>query len=153
MTVDVVKPRALPYANGIRILSSRARDGSRLVPDSFSIQQLSCNLIVGLNPCEREDKQLVYFDVDISHTTLRTPAPESGRFDFRLLARDIRQVRPPRRKGLYRGRLIIAYRISKSSLPSLYHSNHLRPWQRRSPFATLISRTRSSPFARRNPRP
>ena len=93
MTLDVVKPRALPYADGIRVLSSRARDGSRLAPDRFAIQQLSCNVIVGLNQCEREDKQLVCFDVDISTTsTSMTPEPEENAFDFRLLARDIRQV-------------------------------------------------------------
>ncbi|KAI9438271.1 Dihydropteroate synthase [Lactarius indigo] len=86
MTVDVVKPRALPYAEGVRISSSRTRDGSRLVPDRLSIQRLSCNLIVGLNPCEREDKQLVYFDVDIS----AFHEPGSG-FDLRRLAKEIRQ--------------------------------------------------------------
>ncbi|KAF8497500.1 Dihydropteroate synthase [Russula emetica] len=90
MTLDVVKPRALPYANGIRVLSSRARDGSRLAPDRFAIQQLSCNVIIGLNQCEREDEQLVCFDVDISTSTSMTPVPENA-FDFRLLARDIRQ--------------------------------------------------------------
>ncbi|KAH9990247.1 Dihydropteroate synthase [Russula compacta] len=89
MTLDVIKPRALPYADGIRVLSSRARDGTRLAPDRFSIQQLSCNLVVGLNPCEREDKQLVCFDVDIS-TSKKTLEPENA-FDFRQLARDIRQ--------------------------------------------------------------
>jgi dihydroneopterin aldolase/2-amino-4-hydroxy-6-hydroxymethyldihydropteridine diphosphokinase/dihydropteroate synthase len=89
MSIDVVKPRALPYAEGVRILSSRARDGSRLAPDCLSIQRLSCNLIVGLNPCEREDKQLVYFDVDIS------ALHEAGNgFDFRRLAKEIHQVRP-----------------------------------------------------------
>jgi dihydroneopterin aldolase/2-amino-4-hydroxy-6-hydroxymethyldihydropteridine diphosphokinase/dihydropteroate synthase len=88
MTLDVVKPRALPYADGIRVLSSRARDGSRLAPDRFAIQQLSCNVIVGLNQCEREDKQVVCFDVDISMTS----ELEENAFDFRLLARDIRQV-------------------------------------------------------------
>jgi dihydroneopterin aldolase / 2-amino-4-hydroxy-6-hydroxymethyldihydropteridine diphosphokinase / dihydropteroate synthase len=91
MTLDIVKPRALPYADGIRVLSSRARDGSRLAPDRFAIQQLSCNVIVGLNQCEREDKQLVCFDVDISRSTSMTSEPENA-FDFRLLARDIRQV-------------------------------------------------------------
>ena len=89
MSVDVVKPRALPYAEGVRILSSRARDGSRLAQDRISIQRLSCNLIVGLNPCEREDKQLVYFDVDISASR----EPGSG-FEFRRLAKEIHQVRP-----------------------------------------------------------
>ena len=94
MTLDVVKSRALPYADGIRVLSSRARDGSRLAPDRFAIQQLSCNVIVGLNQCEREDEQLVCFDVDIStstSTSMTTPELENA-FDFRLLARDIRQV-------------------------------------------------------------
>jgi dihydroneopterin aldolase/2-amino-4-hydroxy-6-hydroxymethyldihydropteridine diphosphokinase/dihydropteroate synthase len=91
MTVDVVKPRAFPYADGIHILSSRARDGSRLSPDRFTIQQLSSNVIVGRNPCEREDKQLVCFDVEISTITSNTFKPENA-FDFRLLARDIRQV-------------------------------------------------------------
>lgn len=97
MTLDVVKCRALPYADGIRVLSSRARDGSRLAPDRFAIQQLSCNVIVGLNQCEREDEQLVCFDVDIStstsstSTSMTTPELENA-FDFRLLARDIRQV-------------------------------------------------------------
>ena len=97
MTLDVVKPRALPYADGIRVLSSRARDGSRLAPDRFSIQQLSCNVIVGLNQCEREDKQLVCFDVDISttSTTFMTPEPEENVFDFRLLAKEVRQVLYP----------------------------------------------------------
>ena len=89
MTLDVVKPRALPYADAIRVLSSRARDGSRLSPDCFAIQQLSCNVVVGLNPCEREDKQLVCFDVDIS--SIFASEPENA-FDFRLLAKDIRQV-------------------------------------------------------------
>jgi dihydroneopterin aldolase/2-amino-4-hydroxy-6-hydroxymethyldihydropteridine diphosphokinase/dihydropteroate synthase len=88
MTVNVLKPRALTYAEGVRILSSRTRDGSRLAPDCLSIQRLSCNLIVGLNPCEREDKQLVYFDVDIS------ASHEQGiGFDIRRLAKEIHQVR------------------------------------------------------------
>lgn len=99
MTLDVVKCRALPYADGIRVVSSRARDGSRLAPDRIAIQRLSCNVIVGLNQCEREDKQLVCFDVDMStassststSTSLATPELENA-FDFRSLARDIRQV-------------------------------------------------------------
>lgn len=105
MTLDVVKARALPYADGVRVLSSRARDGSRLASERFSIQRLACNLIVGLNPCEREDKQLVCFDVDVStHHHPSSPAhpqnesetlePENDNaFDFRGLAKDICQVR------------------------------------------------------------
>ena len=111
MTVDVVKPRALPYAEGVRILSSRARDRSRLAPDRLSIQRLSCNLIVGLNACEREDKQLVYFDVDIS----ASHEPSSG-FDFRRLAKEIRQVR-----SFGCGRTKRAhYLVRRSSHPSSY---------------------------------
>ena len=104
-TLDVVKPRALPYADGVRVLSSRARDGSRLASERFSIQRLACNVIVGLNPCEREDKQLVCFDVDLStahcpsvlpsrnRSQTREPPEDDDAFDFRGLARDIRQVR------------------------------------------------------------
>ncbi len=111
MTVDVVKPRALPYAEGVRILSSRVRDGSRLAPDRLSIQRLSCNLIVGLNPCEREDKQLVYFDVDIS----ASHEPGSG-FDFRRLAKEIHQVR-----SFGGGHTRMAhYLVRRSSRPSSY---------------------------------
>lgn len=108
MTLDVVKPRALPYADGVRLLSSRARDGSRLASERFSIQRLACNVIVGLNPCEREDKQLVCFDVDLSthhhppssslvhsqdQSQTLEPENEDDAFDFRGLAKDIRQVR------------------------------------------------------------
>jgi dihydroneopterin aldolase/2-amino-4-hydroxy-6-hydroxymethyldihydropteridine diphosphokinase/dihydropteroate synthase len=112
MTLDVVKPRAIPYADAVRVLSSRARDGSRLASEHFSIQRLACNVIVGLNPCEREDKQLVCFDVDVVSTHhLSSPssspihpqnqpqkAPDlnmndDSPFDFRGLAKDIRQVR------------------------------------------------------------
>jgi len=112
MTLDVVKPRALPYADGVRVLSSRARDGSRLASERFSIQRLACNVLVGLNPCEREDKQLVYFDVDVSTTHHHHPPSSSSSpvhsqdqpqtlgeddaFDFRGLAKDIRQVRASR---------------------------------------------------------
>lgn len=111
-TLDVVKPRALPYADGVRVLSSRARDVPRLASERrFSIQRLACNVIVGLNPCEREDKQLVCFDVHLStvhhHPSSSPPSslPSQNRsqvlqspenddaFDFRGLARDIRQVR------------------------------------------------------------
>ncbi|KAI0301294.1 Dihydropteroate synthase-like protein [Russula brevipes] len=83
------EPRALPYADAVRVRSSRTRDGDgawSTVPDRLSIERLACNLVVGLNPCEREDRQLVCFDVDIS-TALE---PESA-FDFRRLAKDIRQ--------------------------------------------------------------
>lgn len=118
-TLDVVKPRALPYADGVRVLSSRARDDDcRLASERrFSIQRLACNVLVGLNPCEREDKQLVCFDVDLStrrpsappsqnrSRTLELPDDEDDAFDFRGLARDIRQVRArsprrPRKTGV-----------------------------------------------------
>jgi dihydroneopterin aldolase len=108
VALDVVKPRALTYADAVRVRSERARDGSRLTPDLFSIERLSCNVIIGLNRCEREDKQLVCFDVDVS-TTVPPPAPpsspttsttnttvepkEDNAFDFRRVAKEIRQVR------------------------------------------------------------
>ena len=58
--------RALPNFDAICVLSLGTRDRSRLLPDHFAIQQLLCNVVIGLNPCEREDRQLVCFDVDIS---------------------------------------------------------------------------------------
>ncbi|KAI9513504.1 Dihydropteroate synthase [Russula earlei] len=92
MTVDLVKPRAVPYADAVRVFSSRARDDDgalrSLSPDRLSVQNISCNVVVGLNPCEREDRQLVHFDVDVSTTVAREP---ENAFDFRRLARDIRQ--------------------------------------------------------------
>ena len=125
MTLDVVKPRALPYADGIRVLSSRARDGSRLALDRFAIQRLSCNVVVGLNPCEREDKQLVCFDVDISTHTSKTLEPENA-FDFRLLARDIRQVSLLAIEGYMRSVGKLTTRCDRrSSPPNLCPSNHL----------------------------
>jgi dihydroneopterin aldolase/2-amino-4-hydroxy-6-hydroxymethyldihydropteridine diphosphokinase/dihydropteroate synthase len=75
VALDVVKPRALPYADAVRVRSERARDGSRLAQDRFSIERLSCNVIVGLNQCEREDKQLVRFDVEVRRPPLPLPPP------------------------------------------------------------------------------
>jgi dihydroneopterin aldolase/2-amino-4-hydroxy-6-hydroxymethyldihydropteridine diphosphokinase/dihydropteroate synthase len=127
MTLDVVKPRALPYADGIRVLSSRARDGSRHSPDRFAIQRLSCNAVVGLNPCEREDKQLVCFDVDISTHTFKTLEPENA-FDFRLLARDIRQVSLLATEGhICSIGMLTTQCDRRSSPPSLCPSNRLHP--------------------------
>jgi len=151
MTLDVVKPRALPYADGIRFLSSRARDDDGgplrfLSPDRLSIQQLSCNVIVGLNPCEREDKQLVRIDVDISTTKTREPG---NAFDFRQLARDIRQVRAFWMTCLERK---LNHTVRKLRPPSLYPLNRLRPWSPKSRFATLIGRMILSPFALRSQR-
>ncbi|KAI0046781.1 Dihydropteroate synthase [Auriscalpium vulgare] len=86
MSIKLVKPRATPYADGVGILSTRSRDGSYLAHDCYFIEQLACNLIVGLNPCEREDKQVVHFDVDVA----RLPQSEDT-FNFRGLAKAIRQ--------------------------------------------------------------
>jgi dihydroneopterin aldolase/2-amino-4-hydroxy-6-hydroxymethyldihydropteridine diphosphokinase/dihydropteroate synthase len=113
MTLDVVKPRALPYADAVRILSVRARDGSRPMPERFSILRLACNVLVGLNQCEREDRQLVCFDIDVDASPVATSTVDvqprqsetekngddddsSGgdlfMFDIRRMAKDIRQV-------------------------------------------------------------
>jgi len=148
VALDVVKPRALTYADAVRVRSERARNGSRLAPDRFSIERLSCNVIVGLNRCEREDKQLVCFDVEVSTTVPPPPPPSSpttsttdatvepkddDAIDFRRLAKDIRQVRTstlPEEKARpwasdKREGLIASVR--KSSPPSLYPSNRSRP--------------------------
>ncbi|KAI0060020.1 Dihydropteroate synthase [Artomyces pyxidatus] len=88
MAVKIVKPRALPYAECVGISSSRTRDGSYVGFNIFSIMQLSCNLIVGLNACEREDKQVVHFDVDFARQT----SANDEAFDFRGLGKYLRQI-------------------------------------------------------------
>lgn len=92
--VSLMKTRAMPYAESVAIHSRRLRTGARLQPDRFSLNKLACNLIVGLNPCEREDKQLVYFDVDIERT--------GNVFDWRRLGQHLRKVsRPSTAAGRY----------------------------------------------------
>ena len=162
MTLDVVKPRATPYADAVRVLSSRARDGSRLASERFSIQRLACNVIVGLNPCEREDKQLVCFDVDVVSThhpsSPSSPIPpqnqsqkapeldinDDNAFDFRGLAKVIRQVRPSvllvARSRVCATRADPCLTVRKSNPLSLYRLNHLRPWLQGSRFVTLFDR-------------
>ncbi|KZV74986.1 Dihydropteroate synthase [Peniophora sp. CONT] len=74
----------MPYAESVSINSRRLRDGARLGPDRFLLNKLACNLIVGLNPCEREDKQLVHFDVEIQRS--------GNVFDWRRLGQHLRKA-------------------------------------------------------------
>ena len=85
-TISVVKLRAMPYADNVSITSHRSSSSARLRTDCFSLSKLACNLIVGLNPCEREDKQLVYFDVDIERTSGKAV------FEWRRLGQHLRKV-------------------------------------------------------------
>jgi dihydroneopterin aldolase/2-amino-4-hydroxy-6-hydroxymethyldihydropteridine diphosphokinase/dihydropteroate synthase len=85
----VTKPRALPYAGKVSITSRRKRNGERVYPDRYELGDLVCNLIVGLNPCEREDKQVVHFDVAISRDSRFEQA-----FGFRALGKSLREVWP-----------------------------------------------------------
>ena len=73
VTIDGAKPSVLPYGNAICVISSQAHDRSRLSLDRFAIWQLSCNNVIGLNPCEREDKQLVCFNVVMTKHSRPSP--------------------------------------------------------------------------------
>lgn len=89
MKVSLVKPRASPYAEGFGIQSTRRRDGTRVGRDVWTIEELKCNTIVGLNACEREDKQVVHFNIDLS----RSHDEIVGPFNFRTLAKQLREAR------------------------------------------------------------
>lgn len=89
MTANLVRPRASPYAESFGIQSTRRRDGSRVGRDVWTIEELRCNLIVGLNACEREDKQVVHFNIDLSRS--RNDG-DVGSFDFRSLGKKLREV-------------------------------------------------------------
>lgn len=90
MALNLVKPRASPYAEGFGIQSTRRRDGTRVGRDIWTIEELRCNLIVGLNACEREDKQAVHFNVGVSRSY---DDGDAGPFDFRSLCKRLREVR------------------------------------------------------------
>ncbi|TFY79794.1 hypothetical protein EWM64_g4219 [Hericium alpestre] len=87
VNVEIVKPRALPYAAGVGIVSTRTRDGARVGADVYFLNRLGVNLIVGLNQCEREDKQLVEFDIEVAR-----PSQQDDVFSFRSLGKVIREV-------------------------------------------------------------
>ncbi|KAI0312716.1 Dihydropteroate synthase-like protein [Amylostereum chailletii] len=87
LAIKLVKPRASPYADAVGVAGRRRKNGTRVGPEHILLEKLACNLIVGLNACEREDKQLVHFDVDISQTRLDSHFP----FDFRGWAKALRE--------------------------------------------------------------
>lgn len=90
MRVDMTKTRASPYAEAFLVQSTRKRDGTRIGRDIWGVKSLQCNLIVGLNACEREDKQAVHFDVEVSRSHEDSDVDS---FDFRSLGKRLREVR------------------------------------------------------------
>ncbi|KAI0032075.1 Dihydropteroate synthase [Vararia minispora EC-137] len=87
LEIAVTKPRALPYVESVGITSRLKRFGGRVGSDRFTLRGLACILIVGLNSCEREDKQDVRFDLTISRE-LNSASP----FPFRALGRLLREA-------------------------------------------------------------
>lgn len=90
MKVDMTKTRASPYAEAFLVQSTRKRNGTRIGRDIWGVKSLQCNLIVGLNACEREDKQAVHFDVEVSRSHEDSDVDS---FDFRSLGKRLREVR------------------------------------------------------------
>lgn len=89
ITAHVVRTRALlhPATTGIR--ASRTREQELHTSEHLLLSNLEYRTIIGINDCEREDTQLVKFDVSL-HRTVQRDAP----FYFRDLERQIYSVCP-----------------------------------------------------------
>lgn len=85
--IEITRPRALLHPASTQLIVSRSRES---VGDyeRLSINDLECRAIVGINPCEREEAQLVTFGVMLQ----RSPV-SSTPFDFRTLSQRIYSVR------------------------------------------------------------
>ena len=67
--VHIRLPRALLHADAAGMILARAKDEAANVLDQLCIQQLRVDAILGVNPWERERKQRVIVDVDVSPAT------------------------------------------------------------------------------------
>ena len=67
--VHIRLPRALLHADAAGMILARAKDETANVLDQLCIQQLRVDAILGVNPWERERKQRVIVDVDVSPAT------------------------------------------------------------------------------------
>ncbi|OBZ76322.1 Folic acid synthesis protein fol1 [Grifola frondosa] len=82
--VRISRPKALLYACAAGIELSRHRIGKAPPEETFFIEGLECHAIVGVNPCEREERQRVRFNIWLTRGTSR-----KSPFDFRNLTRKI----------------------------------------------------------------
>ncbi|OCH94631.1 Dihydropteroate synthase [Obba rivulosa] len=85
-SVKVHRPKALLHAQGAGMEARRTIAQQNSSSDVFYIRTLECPTIVGVNSCEREERQRVCFDISLTGRQRRELA-----FDFRGLARKVFQ--------------------------------------------------------------
>lgn len=87
VAIRITRSRALlhPATTGIR--ASRTRGQSQHSSEEFILSGLEYRAIVGINDCEREDTQVVRFDLELSR-----PIQRSTVFRFRELERQLHSV-------------------------------------------------------------
>lgn len=83
----VCRPRALLHPASTSVRVSRSRNQVRPPPLQFTLSNLEVRTIVGVNTCEREERQLVRADVTFF---LNNHLPSA--FDFRAVSRDLSEV-------------------------------------------------------------
>ncbi|KAI0787017.1 Dihydropteroate synthase-like protein [Abortiporus biennis] len=90
ISISVTRTRALLHPAATRIRTSRRRPATtqQLIGqdnlEEIGIIDLECRTIVGINPCEREESQIVTFDILLIRKSYRTVL-----FNFRALANKI----------------------------------------------------------------
>lgn len=84
LNVTLVRPKALLHASACGIESQR-RNGYPTQQRLF-IEDIACQVIVGINPCEREEKQRVLLNISIDKPVGNTA------LDFRRVTKDVLNV-------------------------------------------------------------
>lgn len=88
VTIQITRSRALLHPASTQLVVTKTRED---VGDHeyLTIQDLECRAIVGINQCEREEGQLVAFQLTLQRSPISTVP-----FSFRSLAQQIISVSP-----------------------------------------------------------
>ena len=84
LKLEITRSRALLHPATTSIRVSRSREQDRHTFEELLLSNLEYRTIVGINDCEREDTQLVRFDI-----TLGRPVQREPYFAFRELERQV----------------------------------------------------------------
>lgn len=88
LSVRLVQLKSPVHTKAVGIQTTWNRNESRVGGDRLFVENLDCEIILGVNQCEREEKQNVLFDVQIEQDVdLARP------LDFRGLVQDLHKVR------------------------------------------------------------
>lgn len=91
--LKISQTKAPLHCRAIGIESSAARSADSWYVDRirYFCEDIECHVIIGVNPAERLEKQLVRFNISIDHPGY---LPGTGKFlDFRSLIRRLYEVR------------------------------------------------------------